>query len=61
MTRPIDKKQVVFYNDRSSDFMVDEEFQKLWRSVAVDGIDDKKIEEYLEKHVSAIISLKIYT
>jgi len=28
---------------------VDDEFQKLWRSVAVDGIDDVKIEEYLEK------------
>jgi len=28
---------------------VDEEFQKLWRSVAVDGIDDAKIEEYLDK------------
>lgn len=28
---------------------IDEEFQKLWRSVAVDGIDDNKIEEYLEK------------
>ncbi|CAG0881665.1 unnamed protein product [Darwinula stevensoni] len=50
VTRPIDKKQIVFYNDRSADFAVDEEFQKLWRSVAVDGIDDKKIEEYLEKH-----------
>lgn len=28
---------------------IDEEFQKLWRSVPVDGIDDIKIEEYLEK------------
>ena len=28
---------------------MDEEFQKLWRSVAVDGLDDMKIEEYLEK------------
>ncbi len=28
---------------------MDEEFQKLWRSVAVDGIDDLKIEDYLEK------------
>lgn len=28
---------------------IEEEFQKLWRSVAVDGIDDNKIEEYLEK------------
>ena len=28
---------------------VDDEFQKLWRSSAVDSIDDAKIEEYLEK------------
>lgn len=28
---------------------VDEEFQKLWRSVAVDAMDDAKIDEYLEK------------
>jgi hypothetical protein len=30
---------------------VDEEFQKLWRSVAVESMDDQKIEEYLEKQV----------
>lgn len=44
-----DKKKVLFYNDRHADLIVDEEFQKLWRSVAVDGIDDAKIEEYLDK------------
>jgi len=44
-----DKKKVLFYNDRHSDLKVDEEFQKLWRSVAVEGIDDAKIEEYLDK------------
>lgn len=47
--RPTDKKKVLFYNDKSCQFVVDEEFQKLWRSVAVDGIDDGKIEEYLGK------------
>lgn len=47
--RPIDKKKVLFYNDKSLQFSVDEEFQKLWRSVAVEGIDDQKIEEYLQK------------
>lgn len=49
ITRPIDKKKVLFYNDKNCHFTVDEEFQKLWRSVAVDGIDENKIEEYLEK------------
>lgn len=30
-------------------FQVDEEFQKLWRTVTVDAMDDAKIDEYLEK------------
>jgi transcription initiation factor TFIIE subunit beta len=44
-----DKKKVLFYKDRHSEISIDEEFVKLWRSVAVDGIDDAKIEEYLDK------------
>lgn len=47
--RPIDKKKVLFYNDRTANLVIDEEFQKLWRSVAVDAMDDAKIDEYLEK------------
>jgi len=47
ITRPMDKKKVLFYNDSSQDMKVDDEFQKLWRSVAVEGIDEMKIEEYL--------------
>lgn len=49
ITRPTDKKKILFYNDRSANLVVDEEFQKLWRSVAVDSMDDAKIDEYLEK------------
>ncbi|XP_076268976.1 transcription factor IIEbeta [Rhynchophorus ferrugineus] len=49
ITRPIDKKKVLFYNDRTAQMPIDEEFQKLWRSVAVDAMDDQKIEEYLDK------------
>jgi len=49
VTRP-DKKQVAFYNDRSCDIIIDDEFQKLWRQVAVDSVDDNKIEEYLNNH-----------
>ncbi|KAJ8925837.1 hypothetical protein NQ315_009689 [Exocentrus adspersus] len=49
ITRPIDKKKVLFYNDRTASLPIDEEFQKLWRSVAVDAMDDAKIEEYLDK------------
>ncbi|KAJ8970930.1 hypothetical protein NQ317_017248 [Molorchus minor] len=47
--RPMDKKKVLFYNDRTANLPIDEEFQKLWRSVAVDAMDDAKIEEYLDK------------
>jgi transcription initiation factor TFIIE subunit beta len=49
ITRPIDKKKVLFYNDRTCNFNVDDDFQKLWRSVTVDAMDDTKIDEYLEK------------
>lgn len=49
ITRPIDKKKILFYNDRTAQMPIDEEFQKLWRSVAVDAMDDQKIEEYLDK------------
>lgn len=49
ITRPVDKKKVVFYNDKTADLTIDEEFQKLWRSVPVENMDDEKIEEYLEK------------
>jgi transcription initiation factor TFIIE subunit beta len=51
ISRPIDKKKIVFYNDKTAALPVDEEFQKLWRSVAVESMDDQKIEEYLEKQV----------
>ena len=49
VTRPIDKKKILFHNDKTADMPIDEEFQKLWRSVPVDGIDENKIEEYLDK------------
>ncbi|KAL3288106.1 hypothetical protein HHI36_002556 [Cryptolaemus montrouzieri] len=49
ISRPVDKKKVLFYNDRTASMVIDEEFQKLWRSVAVDAMDDAKIEEYLDK------------
>lgn len=49
ITRPVDKKKIVFFNDKSMQIPVDEEFQKLWRSVPVDGIGEQKIEEYLTK------------
>uniref|UniRef100_H3CHT1 Transcription initiation factor IIE subunit beta n=1 Tax=Tetraodon nigroviridis TaxID=99883 RepID=H3CHT1_TETNG len=48
VTRP-DKKKILFYNDKHCQFTVDEEFQKLWRSIPVDSIDEEKIEEYLKR------------
>lgn len=49
IVRPTDKKKIMFYNDKSSNMEVDDEFVKLWRSVTVDAMDDAKIDEYLEK------------
>lgn len=48
----MDKKKILFYNDRTANFVVDDEFQKQWRAVAVESMDDAKIEDYLEKQVT---------
>ncbi|KAF7990139.1 hypothetical protein HCN44_009874 [Aphidius gifuensis] len=34
---------------KATQLEIDDEFKKLWRSVAVDGMDDEKIDEYLDK------------
>lgn len=44
-----DKKAVIFYNDRSCEIEMDEAFQKLWRSITVESVDEEKIAEYLNK------------
>ncbi|XP_032689887.1 general transcription factor IIE subunit 2-like [Odontomachus brunneus] len=49
ITRPLDKKKIVFYNDKTAQFPIDKEFQKLWKAVTVDAMDDQKIDQYLEK------------
>lgn len=48
VTRP-DKKKILFFNDKHCQFTVDEEFQKLWRSIPVDSMDEEKIEDYLKR------------
>lgn len=50
VTRPVDKKKVLFYNDKGLHFQIEEDFRKLWRSVAVEGLDESKIEEYLTRN-----------
>ena len=47
VTRPADKKKMLFFNDKSSHLTVDRELSSCWRAVAVDAIDDNQIEEYL--------------
>ncbi|VDM95413.1 unnamed protein product [Thelazia callipaeda] len=44
------KDHVYFYNDVDTDYEVDEKFRSLWRNASVDHLDEKKIEEYLQKH-----------
>uniref|UniRef100_A0A915PK06 Transcription initiation factor IIE subunit beta n=1 Tax=Setaria digitata TaxID=48799 RepID=A0A915PK06_9BILA len=44
------KDHVYFYNDPATDYEVDEKFKSLWRNASVDHLDEKKIEEYLQKH-----------
>lgn len=59
VTRPTDKKKILFYNDRSANLTVDDEFQKLWRSVTVDAMDDAKIDEYLEKQGKLLTKINL--
>ncbi|VDO75258.1 unnamed protein product, partial [Schistosoma mattheei] len=47
---PHDKKTILFYNDKSFDLNVDEEFKQQWRSVSVEGVHETKIEEYLKRN-----------
>lgn len=44
------KDHAYFYNDPDTDYEVDEKFKSLWRNASVDHLDEKKIEEYLQKH-----------
>lgn len=52
IVRQTDRKQIIFYNDRSLKFDVEKEFQQLWRNTSVDGLQDDNIDEYLNKQVS---------
>lgn len=56
----MDKKKIMFYNDKTANLSIDEEFQKLWRSIAVENMDDMKIEEYLEKQVTNHLADLVY-
>uniref|UniRef100_A0A915ETB6 Transcription initiation factor IIE subunit beta n=1 Tax=Ditylenchus dipsaci TaxID=166011 RepID=A0A915ETB6_9BILA len=44
------KDHVYFFNDPETDLTVDTEFVALWRQAAVDHMDEKKIDDYLQKH-----------
>ncbi|EYB96555.1 hypothetical protein Y032_0149g2706 [Ancylostoma ceylanicum] len=44
------KDKVFFYNDQELDIQIEDEFKQIYRKVSVDHLDEKKIEEYLQKH-----------
>lgn len=52
------KKKVLYYNDKNTadNIVVEEDIVKYWRDVAVDGMDETKIDDYLEKQ--GIASMK---
>lgn len=52
------KKKVLYFNDKNSaeNIQIEEEIVKYWRDVAVEGLDESKIEDYLEKQ--GIASMK---
>ncbi|CAJ0939213.1 unnamed protein product, partial [Mesorhabditis belari] len=43
------KDKTVFINDKTNDIDLNDDFKGLWRNVSVDHLDEKKIEEYLQK------------
>lgn len=47
ITRPTDKKVILFFKNDQYKLKVDEEFQKHWRSVSVEGIGEADIDRYL--------------
>lgn len=47
ITRPTDKKVILFFKNDQYQVSVDEEFQKHWRGVSVEGIGENDIEKYL--------------
>jgi len=47
VTRSNDKKAILFHYDASYAVNVDEEFQKHWRGIAVEGLAEPDIERYL--------------
>ena len=53
-----EKKKVLYYNDTKSieNLQVNEDIIRFWREVAVDGMDENKIDDYLEKQ--GIASMK---
>lgn len=50
----------MFYNDKSATIDINEDFKKMWRSIAVENMDDEKIEEHLEKQVYLPYNLSIF-
>ncbi|CAF4210463.1 unnamed protein product, partial [Rotaria sp. Silwood2] len=42
------KKEILFYTDRAYDLRVNPEFIESWRKISVEGLDDKKIWEFLD-------------
>jgi hypothetical protein len=47
---PSNKKEILFYTDRAYDLRVNPEFIESWRKISVEGLDDKKIWEFLDHH-----------
>jgi transcription initiation factor TFIIE subunit beta len=52
------KKKILFYQDKNSaeNIQVEEDIVKYWRDVAIEGLDEEKIDDYLEKQ--GIASMK---
>lgn len=62
LVRQADKKEMICLNNKAyyPPNELDEEVLKTWRSVPVEGVDERKIEEYLKKHnITAMQNIEI--
>ncbi|KAM3176539.1 hypothetical protein ACTXT7_006321 [Hymenolepis weldensis] len=56
-TNPKTKKRVIYFNDKIYDLKVDNDLKEMWRSVCVESVDEKQVQEYLTQRGLTKISV----
>lgn len=56
-TNPKTKQRVIYFNDKTYDLKVDNDFKEMWKSVSVESVDEEQIQEYLTQRGLTNISV----